>query len=65
MNRKVKAEMKWDILIRGGEVVDPSQQLQAIKDVAVQGGKIAEIGDDLPADQDRPARRKKRLKQFR
>ena len=43
--------MKWDILIRGGEVVDPSQQLRAVKDVAVQGGVIAEIGDDLPADQ--------------
>ncbi len=43
--------MKWDILIRGGEVVDPSQQLRAVKDVAVQGGLIAEIGDDLPGDQ--------------
>ena len=43
--------MKWDILIRGGEVVDPSQSLRAIKDVAVQGGQIAEIGDNLPADQ--------------
>jgi dihydroorotase len=40
--------MKWDILIRGGEVVDPSQQLRAVRDVAIQGGLVAEIGEDLP-----------------
>ena len=43
--------MKWDILIRGGEVIDPTQDLRAVKDVAVQGGVIAEIGDNLSADE--------------
>ena len=43
--------MKWDILIRGGEVIDPTQDLRAVKDVAVQGGVIAEIGDDLAVDE--------------
>ncbi|MFP6621688.1 MAG: D-glutamate deacylase, partial [Pirellulaceae bacterium] len=41
--------MKWDILIRGGEVIDPSQQLRAVRDVAIQGGLVAEVGEDLPA----------------
>jgi len=31
---------KPDLLIRGGEVIDPSQQLRAKRDVAVSGGRI-------------------------
>ena len=50
-NSEVQSEMQWDILIRGGEVIDPSQQLQAVKDIAVEGGQIVAIGDNLPTDQ--------------
>lgn len=39
--------MKCDILIRGGEVIDPSQQLRAVKDIAVTDGKIAKVADSL------------------
>ena len=39
--------MKCDILIRGGEVVDPSQGLRGVRDVAVSAGKIVAIGEQL------------------
>ncbi len=37
--------MKCDILIRGGEVIDPSQQLHGIRDVAIRDGKILKLGE--------------------
>jgi dihydroorotase len=37
----------YDILLKQGEVVDPSQEIHKIASVAVQDGKIAEIADDI------------------
>jgi len=37
----------WDLLIRGGEVLDPGQGLRGRLDIAVTGGRIARIGRDL------------------
>jgi len=39
-----------DLLIKGGTVVDPSQNLHAPLDVAVKDGKIAQVAADIPAD---------------
>jgi dihydroorotase len=39
-----------DLLIKGGTVIDPSQNLHAPLDVAVKDGKILEIAPDIPAD---------------
>ena len=39
-----------DLLIKGGTVVDPSQNLHAALDVAVTNGKVAQIAPDIPAD---------------
>ena len=39
--------MSYDILIRGGEVVDPSQSLHQFRDVAVSNGKIAAVEKDI------------------
>jgi dihydroorotase len=39
-----------DLLIKGGTVVDPSQNLHALLDVAVQDGKIIQVAPDIPAD---------------
>lgn len=39
--------MKCDILIRGGEVIDPSQNLRGIRDVAVDNGRILSIADRI------------------
>jgi dihydroorotase len=38
----------YDIVLRGGRVIDPAQSFDAIADVAVTGGRIAAIGQDLP-----------------
>ena len=39
--------MSYDIVIRGGEVVDPSQSLHQFRDVAVSNGKIAAVEKDI------------------
>lgn len=39
-----------DLLIKGGTVIDPSQNLHALLDVAVKDGKILQIAPDIPAD---------------
>ncbi|MEK7778090.1 MAG: amidohydrolase/deacetylase family metallohydrolase, partial [Chloroflexota bacterium] len=41
----------YDLLLKGGTVVDPSQKLHAKRDVAVQGGNIARIAADIPAQE--------------
>ncbi len=38
-----------DLLIRGGRVVDPAQQLDAARDVLVRDGLVAAIGEHLSA----------------
>jgi len=40
--------MTFDLLIRGGEVVDPSQNLRGVRDVAVKDGRIAALAESLP-----------------
>jgi dihydroorotase len=42
--------MPFDLVLRGGRVVDPSQKLDAISDVAFSGGKVAAVGKALKAD---------------
>jgi len=39
-----------DLLIKGGTVIDPSQKLHALLDVAVKDGKIQQVAPDIPAD---------------
>ncbi|MFE9242756.1 amidohydrolase family protein [Nocardiopsis sp. NPDC006938] len=38
----------WDLLLRGGRVIDPASGRDAIADVAVRAGRIAEVAEDLP-----------------
>lgn len=44
--------MAYDLILRGGRVIDPSQKLDALTDVAFAGGKVAQIGPGLKADGD-------------
>lgn len=37
----------FDVVLRGGHVVDPSQNLDAIIDVGISGPRVAAIGSDL------------------
>ena len=38
----------YDLLLKGGTVVDPSTGLHGVQDVAVQEGKIAHIDAQSP-----------------
>ncbi len=41
----------YDLIVKGGTVVDPSQNLHGISDVAIEDGKIAKIATDIPAEE--------------
>ena len=42
---------RFDLLVKGGEVLDPSQNLWAKRDVAIRFGKIAAVEAEIPAEQ--------------
>ena len=37
------AQPKYDLLLKGGHVIDAKNKISAIRDVAIQGGRIAEV----------------------
>jgi len=41
----------YDLIIRGGTVIDPAAGLHAVRDVAITDGKIAAVAESIPADQ--------------
>jgi dihydroorotase len=45
--------MKFDLLLTGGEVLDPGANLRGVMDVGIAGGKIAAVAPSLPADEAR------------
>src|SRR5882724_5878255 len=44
---------RYDLLVRGGRVVDPSQNLFDDRDVAITGGRIADVGAGIPESEAR------------
>jgi dihydroorotase len=38
---------KYDLIVKGGRVIDPSRKLDAIRDVAIAGGRIVSIAANL------------------
>ena len=41
--------MRYDLLLKGGTLVDPAQGISGARDVGLVAGRVAEVGDDLPA----------------
>ena len=39
----------YDLLLKGGTLIDPAQSLHARRDVAFQDGVVVAVGEDLPA----------------
>src|SRR4030095_4267597 len=39
--------MPFDLILKGGRVIDPSQNIDRVTDVAFSGGKVAKVGNDL------------------
>ena len=42
--------MAFDLVIKGGRVIDPAQAIDETRDVAFAGGNVAEIARDIPAE---------------
>ncbi len=42
--------VKYDLIIRGGRVVDPSRKLNAIRDVAIADGRIVAVGANISSN---------------
>jgi dihydroorotase len=40
---------KFDLLIKGGEVIDPSQSLRGKRDIGIRWGRIEAVENDIPA----------------
>jgi dihydroorotase len=43
------AAVKYDLIVKGGRVIDPSRKLNAIRDVAIADGRIAAVEADIHA----------------
>ncbi|MFN7934677.1 MAG: amidohydrolase/deacetylase family metallohydrolase [Bryobacteraceae bacterium] len=41
----------YDLLLKGGHLIDPKNNIDAIRDVAIRAGKVAAVGENLPAAQ--------------
>ncbi len=41
----------YDLLLRGGHVIDPANRIDRVMDVAVNGDKIARVAESIPAGQ--------------
>src|SRR5215210_6121567 len=41
--------MAYELILKGGRVIDPSQNIDRVTDVAFSGGKVAKVGNDLGA----------------
>jgi dihydroorotase len=44
-----QAPPDYDLLLKGGHVIDARNQISAVRDVAIKDGKIAAVGQNLPA----------------
>ncbi len=42
---------RYDLLLKGGHVIDPANQIDEVRDVAVFQGKIAAVEKNIPAEQ--------------
>ena len=41
------SERPFDLLIQGGTVIDPSNQVNATADVAIRDGRVVQVGANL------------------
>src|SRR5438445_13571097 len=47
----VSAQQKYDLLLKGGHVIDAKNRISAVRDVAIANGKVAAVAANIaPAD---------------
>ena len=42
---------RYDLIVSGGRVIDPSQGIDDVRNVALADGKVALVEADIPTDQ--------------
>lgn len=47
---EVFAQTRYDLVIKGGRVIDPSLRLDAVRDIGITNGRIAAVEASLAAD---------------
>ena len=48
---QLSAQQKYDVLLKGGHVIDARNNISAVRDVAIAGGKVAAVAANIsPAD---------------
>lgn len=45
----VVAQQQYDLLLKGGHVIDPKNRISAVRDVAIRDGRIAAVAAAIPA----------------
>src|SRR5437867_12882785 len=45
----VQAQVRYELLLKGGHVINPESDIDARRDVAISQGKIAAVAADIPA----------------
>ena len=48
LRSQTKSSYRYDLLVKGGRVVDPSQGLSAERDVAISGHRVARVAANIP-----------------
>jgi dihydroorotase len=43
------AQVTYDLLLKGGHVIDPKNHVNAVRDVAIAQGRIAAVAAEIPA----------------
>src|SRR3989442_10265916 len=43
----VSAQQKYDLLLKGGYVIDPKNRISAVRDVAIANGKVAAVAASI------------------
>ncbi len=47
----ISAQPAYELVLRGGHVIDPKNKISGVMDVAIAGGKIARVAANIPAAQ--------------
>ena len=47
------AQTAYDLLLKGGHLIDPKNKISAVRDVAIRDGLIAAVARDIPTTQAR------------
>ena len=41
---------RYDLIIKGGRVIDPAERLDAVRDIAISSGRITAINSNIAGD---------------